>query len=306
MDKNTKNISDSNILTPFDRSPRPVMCNYMLLPRGIRHEWKCRYIGEYEYILLLQGEFTFINHDTGEKIIQHPGELLCIYPGEFHSYFYSGSPDEEAFFSCIHFEYDEKRRRILDEYRPEKEPPRLLPLGGREKIYGYFRELAGMFRNPSKFGELKQRAILSLLLLELDEIQSSTEISGEAGKVERMTGYLNENLLKHPSRRDLSIEFHLSCAYINGLFRKHLGMTPTEYVHRRLAASGHELINQGGMSVKEAAAALNFPNAFYFSRVFKKVFGFPPSGRWSEKRRGSKKTVEDNAGISQEKTEVRQ
>lgn len=279
MDENHKKISDRKILAPENWSPRPVMCNYMSLPAGHRREWKCRSIPEYELILLLRGEFVFVNHDTGETRTQRPGELLCIYPGEFHSYYYSGPPEREAFFSCIHFEYDAKMRRLPGEYRPEREPPRLMPLREKERISGYFRELARMFRRPSRLGEEKKSSLLRLLLLELEEMRLAGENPGEGGAVKKMTDYLDENILRHPSRRELAENFRLSCAYVNFLFRKHLDLSPTEYVHRRLAFRALELMSQQGMSVKETAAALNFANAFYFCRVFKKVFGFPPSGR---------------------------
>jgi AraC-like DNA-binding protein len=39
----------------------------------------------------------------------------------------------------------------------------------------------------------------------------------------------------------------------------------------------HRLLTDEGLSVKETAARVGFDDAFYFSRVFKKVMGIPPS-----------------------------
>lgn len=44
-------------------------------------------------------------HDSGERVIQHPGEVLTIRPGELHTYRLLGDP-ERAFFSCIHLDFE--------------------------------------------------------------------------------------------------------------------------------------------------------------------------------------------------------
>ena len=101
-----------------------------------------------------------------------------------------------------------------------------------------------------------------------------------------MTAYLDRHLTEHPGRAELSRRFFLSRPYINRLFLKKLGESPTAYVHRRLAHRGYELMLYGKHSAKEAAAELGFANQFHFSRVFKKVFGFAPSHLCSHPRKG--------------------
>lgn len=92
-----------------------------------------------------------------------------------------------------------------------------------------------------------------------------------------MTAYLNEHLLERPGRIELAREFHFAPEYINQLFRKQLGMTPGEYVRRRLAQRAYRLLAGEGLSVKETADRLGFSSPFYFSRVFRAVYGVPPS-----------------------------
>lgn len=96
-------------------------------------------------------------------------------------------------------------------------------------------------------------------------------------RLARMLRYLDEKLLTHPTRRQLAKEFNLSPQQVNLLFRRGIGITPGEYVQRRLIRAARELLHSEQLSVKETAARLGFCNPFYFSRVFKKITGCAPS-----------------------------
>ncbi len=61
------------------------------------------------------------------------------------------------------------------------------------------------------------------------------------------------------------------------LFRKHLNTTPREYANRYRMEHARQLLLLGEFSVKEVAARLGFRNQFYFSRLFRRCFGVPPS-----------------------------
>ena len=96
-------------------------------------------------------------------------------------------------------------------------------------------------------------------------------------RFESMLDFLERHLTEHPTRLDLAREFHLTPQRINALFKEELGISPGEYVHRELAERGYALLHDEQLSVKETADRLGFSSAFYFSRVFRKVFGMPPS-----------------------------
>ena len=61
------------------------------------------------------------------------------------------------------------------------------------------------------------------------------------------------------------------------MFLRYTNQTPKEYyLNTRLIAS-KSLIKHKKYTVQEAAAKLNFYDAFHFSKAFKNKFGFPPS-----------------------------
>lgn len=237
--------------------------NYRSLGGIGRPVWGPRRLSDYELILSLRGEFEFMNCDTGERARQHPGEILTIRPGEEHVYRLDGDP-AGAFFSCIH----------LDPGDAAETPPRLAAFTPDQAMPELFRRADRLFHYPGRRAEELLSALGRMIWLYLFE--PPRDVRGDE-RFESMLEFLEQHLMEHPTRLDLAREFHLTPQRINALFKAELGISPGEYVHRELAERGYALLHDEQFSVKEAADRLGFSSAFYFSRVFRKVFGVPPS-----------------------------
>lgn len=90
-------------------------------------------------------------------------------------------------------------------------------------------------------------------------------------------------LEKHYYRKDLSIEeiaekLGYSQQYLNRKFRQYCGCSLRQELTRLRLLHARELLSCGGYLVSDAARLTGWGNAFYFSRVYRKYFGFPPSG----------------------------
>jgi len=92
-----------------------------------------------------------------------------------------------------------------------------------------------------------------------------------------MVEWLRARLAEPVSRRDLAGAFFLTPEHVNALFRKELGISPTQFLHRERVLLAHRLMQSEGLSAKEAAARAGFCDQFYFSKVFRKMMGVPPS-----------------------------
>ena len=99
---------------------------------------------------------------------------------------------------------------------------------------------------------------------------------GPSPRTARMVAAIERGLPGTVSRHDLAREFGLSPEHVNALLRKETGLTPTQIRHRALIMQACRLLQEEGVSVKEAAARTGFHDAFHFSKVFKRVMGFPP------------------------------
>lgn len=232
--------------------------------------WGPRRLNDFELILALRGEFEFLSCDTGERVRQHPGEVLTIRPGESHIYRLEGDP-AGAFFSCIHLEPPQE---VMAETTQYASPPRLVAFPVELAAGELFRRADWLFHHPGNRTELLLSEVGKLIWLYLFEVP---RVITHDERFEAMLDFLEQNLSSHPTRLDLARKFHLTPQRVNAIFKNELGMSPGEYVHRELAERGYALLHDEQLSVKEVAARLNFSSSFYFSRVFRKVFGVPPS-----------------------------
>ena len=261
------------ILRTEDVYPVVKVANYIAL-EGTRPQcWPRRRIPDFELILSIRGEFEFINHETGEKAVQPPGSVLVILPRELHSYSLISS---KGFFSCIHCELIPDGIFADGDYSPEPFPRRITMTVGGE-FPDLFRRAAITASQSGRFSEEIRNTIVREIWLRLAEIWLSSAGEEKNIRLDEMVNYLNDNLTAHPGRSELARKFHLTPQHINLIFKKELGIAPTGYVHRELARSGYRMLHEEGLSVKETADRLGFSSQFYFSRVFKSVFGIPPT-----------------------------
>ena len=264
-------IYDRNIQA--DDALRIRFVNYRSLGGIGNPVWGPRRLSEYELILSLRGEFEFMNCKTGERVRQRPGEILSIRPGEEHVYRLDGDP-AGAFFSCIHLEPGPEGSFLAGDYRLAQLPPRLAAFTAEQEMPELFRRADRLFHSPGRRTESLLSGVGRLIWLYLFEPPHSRRADD---RLDAMLEFLDRRLTEHPTRLDLARCFHLTPQRVNALFKKELGLSPGEYVHRELAERGYALLHDEQLSVKETADRLGFSSAFYFSRVFRKVFGMPPS-----------------------------
>lgn len=69
----------------------------------------------------------------------------------------------------------------------------------------------------------------------------------------------------------------MNYAYLSTLFKKQTGMSVKRFQNELLIEKAIEMFKKKEGNVSEVSDALGFSNPFYFSRVFKKVTGVPPT-----------------------------
>ena len=94
--------------------------------------------------------------------------------------------------------------------------------------------------------------------------------------VQRMQDYIEANLSREITMSDLARAALFSPWYAYRLFRRHTGLTPTEYIRRlRLSKSALKL-RQEGCRVTDAAFDLGFGSVDGYQRAFFREFGCNP------------------------------
>ena len=69
----------------------------------------------------------------------------------------------------------------------------------------------------------------------------------------------------------------MSASGMQRAFNQYYGMSPKAYLTKLRMSRALTLLAQSALSVKEIAASCGFEDEKYFSRAFKKTYGYPPS-----------------------------
>jgi len=75
----------------------------------------------------------------------------------------------------------------------------------------------------------------------------------------------------------LSEKLGLSQSYIALLFKKELACKPSEYINNVRVTVAKTILSETDMPVSEISEKVGYSDVYYFSKIFKKIIGVPPS-----------------------------
>jgi two-component system response regulator YesN len=78
----------------------------------------------------------------------------------------------------------------------------------------------------------------------------------------------------------------INASYLRAVFKKELGMTVTDYVTHYRMHKAKELMGRGNNKLSDVAEQIGFSDPSYFSKSFKKFFGYSPSEYEITKKQG--------------------
>jgi len=155
--------------------------------------------------------------------------------------------------------------------------------GDNPHILGLFRKLYSLRTSVGEAENMMKMSVLYELLAEIYKKNSAEYMTRDtAARVRLARDHMLANCL---SREVLTEEAAKLCGVgvkqFRSLFKKQYGTTPTQYMIDVRLGSAAELLSNGGLSVAEAAEAVGFSDAGYFSRLFKRRYLVSP-GRYGQ------------------------
>ena len=95
--------------------------------------------------------------------------------------------------------------------------------------------------------------------------------------IERSIRYFNENYTKDINIDEYAKSLHVSTCWFNRRFKQVTKVTPLQYILSLRLANAKMLLETQDYNVTETSYAVGFHNPLYFSRLFTKHIGLPPS-----------------------------
>lgn len=226
-----------------------------------------------EYILqyCAAGQGWFDSGRGRERL--EAGSCIVIPPKTPHAY---GSDDAEPWDNYwIHFR-GSQAKRYCEALGLGKEKW-LLRMEPSREVVDCFEKILAAYREGHGWEQLLDASAWLNRLLTLLVLGGRNAGGRSVGGVERSIRFMKENVRRKLSLEELAEVASLSKARYHEVFRERIGQAPMSYFSELKIGQAGEALLSSGETVESIALQFGFPNAFYFSRVFKKTMGMPPS-----------------------------
>ncbi|MBR6790493.1 MAG: helix-turn-helix transcriptional regulator [Oscillospiraceae bacterium] len=124
--------------------------------------------------------------------------------------------------------------------------------------------------------DLKANGLL-LQLIALMTQQDSERPRPEHDAIMSAMLYISEHFRENIALEQCAANAHLSLGRFSHLFRELMGVPPHQFILSRRIDEAKELLRYSSMTVSEIAKSVGFDDPSYFSRVFRRHTGHPPT-----------------------------
>jgi AraC-like DNA-binding protein len=243
-------------------------------PPKYLYKWEMgRIFDEYALIYITRGQGTFTTE--GERTWRvSPGSLFMLFPDVWHWY----APDSDTGWDeyWVGFKGDYPTRLVENGFFSPDTP--LMDIGLHDSILELYTEIIDSARIEAPGC---QQVLGSLIVHLLAHISTLTQQHGTDSASERLVQrakfLLADNVATHLDIGWLSRSLGLGYSRFRQIFKKCTGLSPYRYFLDLKISRAKELLQQGQFTVKEIAYMLSFDDPYYFSHLFKKKTGHPPS-----------------------------
>lgn len=127
---------------------------------------------------------------------------------------------------------------------------------------------------------------LRILLLKIEQIavSASRDMPRAFATYNLVRTHIESHFLRLDSIQEVARECHVSAVHISRLFSRFNRAGAHHFLTKLKMNRAAELLLDEGLLVKEAAERLGYPDAFQFSRTFKRVYGVPPARLLASRR----------------------
>lgn len=231
-------------------------------------------------VMMVNAGATTLRHQSGElKAVE--GDVILLRPGHW----YSGDPSGTVVTTTAYIDttfLHEQARWIPKSAAPAlfgslnkcgSDPvtfrlsPRTLP-----QLESAFRVLLDIQQH--EVSPLRSLSLVTGLLDVLTQSDAAIGVGDEA--VRRAVAILIERFDQPWTLDALAVSAAMSRSQISRLFRKHLQISPAEFLRHERARRMADLLLSSGLSVEEAARQVGWLDASHASRAFRRVYGLSP------------------------------
>jgi AraC family transcriptional regulator len=235
---------------------------------------------DYDIWLIVDGCIR-VQTDAGAFVAEE-GDLIFHYP---HTPYSASTGAMGCRFVYIHFDFGlGEHFRILQDFRLSG----ILPSRLTRKETALFLEAFRAYEERSALSALQLKGCLHLLLARIlalygEEayvgafVESGPPSKRNVASLQPIISHIHEHLHRAIPISELAERIGMSEKYFIPYFKKIVGVPPGKYIHQLRMNRARDYLHQQAYSVKQIAGLLGYPDAYTFSKAFKKHYRVPPS-----------------------------
>ena len=236
-----------------------------------------------EVSIILSGEAHYTINDTPFTL--KAGELIVFNPGISHSV----EIPPQASFRDLHIGINHVLKDLGATHSAFNDGFALIHFHEeKKKIFEICKELSFEATHCKTESKLMIEALvmqLYVLLLRILTVETNfqTEHTASLGYpdkrkvVDFITNYINENYMNEISLEMFAKDIYLSQVYISKIFKEETGHSPIHYLIKKRLSTAKKMLETENLPIKVISSKVGYEDAYHFSKLFKKYYGYPPS-----------------------------
>ena len=216
------------------------------------------------FVFKIRGSTEYTSN--GKRYVANEGEVVFLPQGSQYEYVTVG---DDPFYTSINF--------VGDIGKSEIKVYSLHHFLGTNFIYNSFSKLLKFGTDSEKF---KCISVFYDFLSYISTLENTTDSDTRNYKlIEPAIEYLKNNIFNSGLKIDrLHSMCGISDTYFRRIFLSEFNINPKEYVLAERLSHAKTIIEDGDFdSIKEVAESCGYDDSLYFSKAFKKHFGYSPS-----------------------------
>lgn len=228
--------------------------------------------GRYDYHLkyIKEGKGYFMINGT-EHIVP-AGNIVLYRPYEPQFYHYYGKDNIKSYW--IHFggtKVDELIKTLgLDNIH-------IMPYANGTLFTNVVNYIFDELQLKKPFHQLNCTSKLTELLIDIHRHNTHDTVQYVNSAVEEILTYISKNYHLPTTNEEYAEMCNMCTSYFVKMFKIATGTTPQHYKMLQRIQNSEQLLTNENYSISEVANLVGYNDAFYFSRIFKKINGISPS-----------------------------
>lgn len=107
----------------------------------------------------------------------------------------------------------------------------------------------------------------------------------KSNAIEMVKMYMIQNYIKDMTVNELASIAGVSASHFHRIFKENTGLSVKRYLNTIRINKARDLLQSGEHNITEVAYNVGFEDIYYFSRLFKKITGVPPSSLTSKRKK---------------------